>query len=81
MASLSKQGRMIYLLAGKSIPGLQEKLQPPSSDEDDDEALPVVPSLRPRPPAATNCIETLDDFPLPSASSDDSELQAAIEES
>lgn len=86
VAGLSKQGRMIYLLAGKPLPHWKASPSPRSTPttSDDEDDLPEVEFLQPRSPVAKESyIKILDDYTSPcgSNSSDDPELYAALEAS
>ena len=84
VAALSKQGKMIYLLAQKSLPCLFRsspgRYVTISESDDDDDELPEV-SIAQR-QSSTKPIEILDDYPSPCSSiSSDLDLQAALEAS
>jgi hypothetical protein len=88
VARLSKQGKMIYLLARKPLNLPKSSHSPPSSpisvdDDNDDDSLPVVHLSSQHQAQPSGYIEILDDYPspIPSNSSDDQDLQVVLEES
>ena len=88
VARLSKQGKMIFLLVRKPLNLPKSSHSPPFSpisvdDDNDYDSLPVVHLSSQHQAQPSGYIEILDDYPspIPSNSSDDQDLQVALEES